>query len=79
SRLYVGPDHWACGIGGLLHDHAVAHARDLGAKELNLWVLEANTRAWAMYERRGWTLVAGFKLENEPPEIVDVLYELVLD
>ena len=75
--LYVDPDHWGRGIGSMLHDAAVADAR-LRSDGLNLWVLEANLVARAMYERRGWSLVPDRHLANEPPEIRDVLYQLDL-
>jgi GNAT superfamily N-acetyltransferase len=77
-RLYVHPDRWGSGIGSLLHDAAVAAAYEAGARSLDLWVLERNTRAREFYERRGWTLVPGRVLQNDPPDIIDVMYELDL-
>lgn len=74
-RLYVHPDRWGSGVGSLLHDAVVVEARSLGIRSLNLWVLEQNGKARAFYERRGWLLVPGRVLQNDPPEIVDVLYE----
>ncbi|MCP3881475.1 MAG: GNAT family N-acetyltransferase [Sulfitobacter sp.] len=78
SRLYVTPPRWRAGIGSLLHDHAVEHARDLGAAGINLWVLQANHRARAMYERRGWQHIPGPTMPNEEPGVIDVLYQLAL-
>lgn len=75
SRLHVHPDHQGQGIGGRLHDHVLAAAAERGASAINLWVLEANERARTIYERRGWTYVPGPVVRNDPPEIVDVLYE----
>lgn len=77
-RLHVHPDHQGNGIGAVLHDRAVAAAAEAGVTKLNLWVLEANERARGMYERRGWALVRGPTFANEPPHIVDVLYEFVI-
>lgn len=77
ARLYVDPEHWQAGLGSSLHDHVVSEARRRpGAMGLNLWVLEDNTIARRLYERKGWTLVPGRYLANEPPEIRDVLYQL---
>jgi GNAT superfamily N-acetyltransferase len=75
ARLYVRPDHWNRGIGSRLHDHAMERARGRGARAMNLWVLEENHRGRQMYEARGWQMIAGRYLLNEPPEVRDVLYE----
>ena len=53
-RLYVDPRHWGRGVGRRLHDVALAHLRRAGYRVVVLWVLEANVRARAMYERWGW-------------------------
>jgi GNAT superfamily N-acetyltransferase len=73
-RLYVHPDRWGSGVGARLHDEALGAARRLGIGSLNLWVLERNRIARTFYERRGWRLVPGEVLHNDPPDIVDVLY-----
>ena len=75
DRLYVHPRWWGNGVGRRLHDTALAAARNRGVDRLNLWVLEANTKARAMYERWGWELVPGSTLPNQPPTVLDVLYE----
>ncbi len=76
TRLYVHPDHWHRGYGSELHDRAVAVGLERAAS-LKLWVLEANTSARRMYERRGWQLVPDRYLANDPPEVKDVLYILI--
>lgn len=78
ERFNVHPDYQSEGLGARLYRQAVATARAHGASRLNLWVLEDNSRARAIYERWGWTLVPGFTLANEPPDVIDVLYELSL-
>ena len=77
DRLYVRPDRWGKGIGSLLHEAAIEIAASRG-DAINLWVLEANTRARGMYERRGWRLVPGWTLPNRQPGIIDVLYQRAL-
>jgi GNAT superfamily N-acetyltransferase len=57
--LHVLPSEWANGIGGALHDAALAALADAGYREAGLWVIAANSRARRMYERRGWTLLPG--------------------
>jgi GNAT superfamily N-acetyltransferase len=75
TRLYVHPNTWGRGIGRSLHDVVLDHAGDRGLKAMNLWVLEANSRARRMYERWGWRLVPGPTLPNDFEQIVDVLYQ----
>ena len=78
KRLHVDPARWGLGIGSSLHDQVLDRARAFGAGEVNLWVLEHNVPARAMYERRGWRLVPGRTLANSVASIVDVLYEVDL-
>ncbi len=79
QRLYIDPAHQGLGIGATLHDHAIERVRRRGSPAINLWVLEANERARRIYEHRGWRLVPGRTLANEPPTVLDVLYQLSLD
>ena len=76
SRLYVHPSHWGSGIGSALLERAGASAWSDGAPAVNVWVLEPNTDARALYERRGWRLVPGPTLANDGTDAVDVLYQL---
>jgi GNAT superfamily N-acetyltransferase len=46
----------ARGIGQALHDAAVVALRDAGHARTELWVIAANERARAFYERNGWKL-----------------------
>ena len=80
ARLYVEPAAWGRGIGAALHDAALTVAANQERSLLNLWVLEGNARARAMYERRGWRLVAGAQMVNGDvaPSVYDVLYERTL-
>ena len=78
TRLYVSPSRWGEGIGSQLHDHVLSVARKRSSELINLWVLERNERARGMYERRGWKLVPGRYLPNDPPSVRDVLYERCL-
>lgn len=52
--IYVAPSHWDTGLGAALHDAAVGSLRGEGFSAATLWVLAANRRARAFYERRGW-------------------------
>lgn len=52
--IYVVPEAWRAGAGRALLTAAVDHWRERGARELVLWVLEANARARAFYVALGW-------------------------
>ena len=54
GKLYVRPEYSGRGIGGDLHDVAITRLRRAGHSAVWLWVLEGNTRAREIYERRGW-------------------------
>jgi GNAT superfamily N-acetyltransferase len=56
TAIYVSPDKWGQGIGQELLNAAEARARGDGFSELSLWVLEANQRARAFYEKFGFVL-----------------------
>jgi ribosomal protein S18 acetylase RimI-like enzyme len=53
--LFVHPDAWGTGVGRALTDAAVGDLRAAGCDTVCLWVLEANERARAFYERYGFT------------------------
>ena len=53
-KLYVAPTHFGRGVGSLLYERAIDWFAASGCKRARLWVLEHNTRALQMYERRGW-------------------------
>ena len=75
-RLYVDPDNWGRGIGRRLHDQALVHLQAAGYRVAVLWVLEANVRALAMYERWGWRATPG--RHTQLPGVDEVCYLLVL-
>jgi ribosomal protein S18 acetylase RimI-like enzyme len=51
--IYVDPDSWSLGAGRELIQHAESRLAE-EYREATLWVLEANERARAFYERAGW-------------------------
>ena len=72
QALYVDPGHWGRGIGRALHDVALDHLRASGFRVAVLWVLEANVRARAMYERWGWR--AAPARQSDFPGIDEICY-----
>ncbi len=54
SGLHVRPPEWGRGVGGSLHDSALNVLGSRSFRHAGLWVIQANVRARAMYESRGW-------------------------
>lgn len=74
-NLFVNPGEWGSGIGATLHDEAVELLRGSNGGVL-LWVLEANDRARAFYERRGWRPDGGRQQAEHPPHPPELRYRL---
>lgn len=53
--LYVDPDHWGRGVGGVLLSSARTYLRERSCDGGQLWVLEGNDRAVRFYEMDGWS------------------------
>ena len=75
--LYVDPADWNQGVGGSLLAHATSRLFREYATAI-LWVLASNVRARHFYERAGWALDGGTKLENRPDgiELSEVRYRV---
>lgn len=52
--LAVDPDAWGGGVATRLLLSAEDHARQIGRRTLELWVIADNERAIRVYERSGW-------------------------
>lgn len=52
--LAVDPDAWGRGVAGVLLAAVDDHAGSVGRDQLELWVIDDNSRAAAVYERAGW-------------------------
>jgi GNAT superfamily N-acetyltransferase len=78
-KLYVLPDHSGHGLGSVLHDHAIRELRAAGFVKARLWVLERNTVAREMYERRGWKLESWTQTDWPGTGVIEVGYSLELD
>ena len=78
ARLYVQPEHWGVGISRTLYHEALKHERNIGTTALNLWVLEKNQRARTIYESWGWTLITETSRTPHHPDVVEVMYELLV-
>lgn len=77
--IYVHPDRWGEGHGGRLIHAGEKSLREAGFGRALLWVLEANDRARAFYERQGWTLGARIRVEAiGGVQVTEVRYETAL-
>lgn len=72
SHLFVHPDHHGQGVGAQLLDDAITrHGRPL-----HLWVFEANTRARALYESRGFVVTDSTDGSGNDEKLPDMRYDL---
>jgi GNAT superfamily N-acetyltransferase len=75
--IYVRPDAWGTGAGLALMETA---AQWLGERwpQAVLWVAEENTQARRFYERYGWSLDGGRKLDAVEPgaQVAEIRYRL---
>jgi ribosomal protein S18 acetylase RimI-like enzyme len=77
--IYLHPDTWGRGLGGLLLDRAVALLTDAGNRAATLWVLAENTRAIRFYESAGWRLDGAVKQVKLADALVtEVRYRITL-
>ncbi len=76
-NLFVVPAEWGHGVAPAIHDEAIERLREHGPMA-RLWVLEANERARAFYERRGWRHDGERAMSEFPPFPPTLRYALEL-
>ena len=54
NLFYLVSEARGLGLGSVLHEHALAVAREHGARVLRLSVSAGNLPAWRFYQRHGW-------------------------
>lgn len=72
SHLFVHPDNQGKGIGTALLDDAITRH----GPPLHLWVFEANARARALYERRGFVITERTDGSGNEEKLPDMRYDL---
>ena len=83
--LYVDPSCWRQGHAARLLAAVLDDLRETGASSARLWVLEDNTAARAIYERRGWRTDGATRVVSTGPgveglpEVVELRYRLALE
>jgi len=79
TGIYVSPSAWDRGGGRQLMDTARANLKAAGFATATLWVLEANRRARAFYERQGWAPEGARKIDDRGSFVLpEVRYITVL-
>lgn len=79
TGIYVAPSAWGRGGGRQLMEAARANLKAAGFATAALWVLEANHRARAFYERHGWVPDGARKIDDRGDFVlVEVRYITVL-
>jgi ribosomal protein S18 acetylase RimI-like enzyme len=76
--IYVSPSHWGSGVAPALLASARRSLVDAGHDEAVLWVLEANARARAFYERHHWNPDGAIKSYGEGGGVRAVRYRTSL-
>lgn len=76
--LLVAPEARGLGLGGLLVDTCIAHARDAGYARLRLWTNHPLVAARHVYLARGFRLVAEERHRSFGVDLVGQTYELTL-
>lgn len=77
--IYLLPEYWGRGYGRLLFSEAVRELRNMGYARFYLWVLKANTRARAFYEKMGMKrseISAVINIGGK--DIEEIMYEMCL-
>jgi ribosomal protein S18 acetylase RimI-like enzyme len=72
--LYLHPSVWRKGIGTALLKHAARELKDRKHTAICLWVLDANTRAKAFYEKMGGQKIGNKMIEIGPSKLKEVCY-----
>lgn len=60
--IAIREKYWGLGIGSILFDQLIAYAKSVGVYQVELEVMEHNSRAIALYEKMGFSIAA--KLPN---------------
>lgn len=72
--LYLPPAMWRRGIGTALIKHAARELKERKHATVCLWVLDANVRAKAFYEKMGGQKIGNKMIEIGPSRLKEVCY-----
>ncbi len=72
--IYLHPDVWRQGIGTALLKHAMRELKARRHSTVCLWVLDANVRAKAFYEKMGGQKLGGKMIEIGPSNLKEICY-----
>ena len=74
--IYVLPECWQKGVGGMLMQGAADALRRLGFTKVFLWTLESNARARRFYEKQGMVLTGTRMIEIAGAKLSECRYEM---
>lgn len=75
NAIYIRPDHWGCGCGGLLLAEVERMLIAARFSRVTLWVLSENWRARRFYEHHGFSLDGTSKVVSfSGTELTEVRY-----
>ena len=72
--LYLDPQFWRQGVGTALIKHAAQELKARKHSSICLWVLEANVRGKAFYEKMGGQRLGGKMIEIGPSTLKEICY-----
>jgi ribosomal protein S18 acetylase RimI-like enzyme len=72
--LYLHPDYWRQGIGTALIKHGARVLKDQKHSSVCLWVLDANVRGKAFYEKMGGHKIGNKMIEIGPSKLKEICY-----
>ena len=71
AAIYVDPDQWRMGYGGLLCVAACGFSVEQGFRQMTLWVLRENSIGRRFYESMGFQADGATKIEKGPGFVLD--------
>ncbi|MDF5754423.1 GNAT family N-acetyltransferase [Spongiactinospora sp. TRM90649] len=77
--MWVDPACRGRGVGALLVDEALSWARTAGARHVELWVVDANAPAFALYRSRGFAPTGETMALPSDPTVMETHCMLTLD
>lgn len=72
--LYVSPNYWRQGSGGMLMKEAAKGLSEMKHKSLCLWVLEKNKRAVSFYQKMGGQRCGKQMIEVGPDKLKEICF-----
>jgi len=79
QAIYLFPEYWDKGYGRQMMEQTLVKLKDMGFREVVIWVLKENIRARLFYEKFGFKFDGATKEINIGKPLVEVRYSLYFD